>query len=277
MRGLVRYLNRVRLGQKPLYLEYPYDFENRWRDPGGHLRLAAQIASSSDTFENNLKEISDYEHIIRRFNQPGELSMKFDNGFMPVLDGLSVMWAARRSAHTFMEIGSGFSTVYARAGLKDSGSGATIVSIDPQPRAEIDKLCDEVVRAPLEHIGTAIFGRLRPGDTLFLDGSHRSFTNSDVTVFFLDILPQLPSGVLIGIHDICLPFDYPVAWKERGYNEQYLLATQMLANPDYFDLQLCNFWIGQKGMHKEPLAKIWDIVGEKAKIRAGSAFWAIKR
>ncbi|MBX4921008.1 class I SAM-dependent methyltransferase [Rhizobium bangladeshense] len=276
MRGLVRYLNRVRLGQKPLYLEYHYDFQRRW-EPSGHRLLASQIEESKDTFERNLKEISDYERIVKRFNQPGELSMKFDNGFMPVLDGLSVMWAARRSAHTYMEIGSGFSTVYARAGLKDSGSGATIVSIDPQPRAEIDKLCDEVIRSPLEDMGPTIFDRLKPGDTLFLDGSHRSFTNSDVTVFFLDILPQLPSGVLVGIHDICLPFDYPEAWRERGYNEQYMLAAWMLANPDYFDLQLCNFWVCQKGMHKEPLQKIWDIVGEKAKLRAASAFWAVKR
>ncbi len=92
----------------------------------------------------------------------------------------------------------------------------------------------------------------------------------------MDVLPRLPSGVLVGIHDICLPFDYPEEWRERGYNEQYMLAAFMLANPNYLDIQLANFWIGSQRMH-HALDGIWNIVGDKAKQRAGSAFWAVKR
>lgn len=33
--------------------------------------------------------------------------------------------------------------------------------------------------------------------------------NSDVTVFFIDILPRLRSGVIGHVHDITLPYDYP--------------------------------------------------------------------
>jgi hypothetical protein len=66
------------------------------------------------------------------------------------------------------------------------------------------------------------------GDVLFFDGSHRCLQNSDVTAFFLDVLPELPSGVIVGIHDIVLPNDYPSVWKDRYYSEQYILAAYLL-------------------------------------------------
>jgi hypothetical protein len=57
---------------------------------------------------------------------------------------------------------------------------------------------------------------------LFIDSSHHSFTNSDVTAFYLDILPRLKSGVVIQIHDVFFPYDYPPEWSDGFYNEQYL-------------------------------------------------------
>ena len=90
---------------------------------------------------------------------------------------------------------------------------------------EVDGLCDEVIRAPLEECDLAVFSRVRPGDVVFFDGSHRAFTNSDVTTFFLDVLPELPAGVLVHLHDICLPDDYPPYLDDSFYSEQYLLAT----------------------------------------------------
>ena len=62
-----------------------------------------------------------------------------------------------------------------------------------------------------------------------IDNSHRSFQNSDVTVFFTEILPcRLKTGCHYGIHDIFLPSDYPVEWLSRYYNEQYLLMAYLL-------------------------------------------------
>lgn len=275
MRKLLRYLNRTRLGQTPLYLEYRYGFERRW-GKAGHPLIGAMIEAKKETFEENLSDIAALQTVMGSFNKPDGLEMNFDNGFMPVLDGLSVAWAARQAPQIYMEIGSGNSTIYARAGLIDQGSATKVVSIDPYPRAEIDQLCDEVIRTPLEYVPLETFDRLGPGDAVFLDGSHRSFTNSDVTVFFLDVLPRLKPGVLVGIHDICLPYDYPEIWRERGYNEQYMLAAMMIANPTYFDLQLCNCWITTNGHHRG-LDGIWNVAGEKAKKRIASAFWAIKR
>jgi hypothetical protein len=54
--------------------------------------------------------------------------------------------------------------------------------------------------------------------------------NSDVIVFFVDILPRIKPGVVIHIHDVKLPYDYPDAYKEWSWNEQYLLAVYLTAS-----------------------------------------------
>src|SRR5260370_7237099 len=42
-------------------------------------------------------------------------------------------------------------------------------------------------------------------------------------------LPMLPAGVLIHIHDIFLPFDYPPIWGWRAYNEQQGIVPLLAA------------------------------------------------
>ncbi len=74
----------------------------------------------------------------------------------------------------------------------------------------------------------ALFRELQAGDVLFIDSSHRCFMNSDVTVLFLEVLPNLPPGVLVQVHDIFIPYDYPREWVERYYAEQYLLSCYLL-------------------------------------------------
>ena len=98
--------------------------------------------------------------------------------------------------------------MFARHAIRTGNLKTTIMSIDPKPRAEIDSLCDRVMRLPLELCDLNLFRELEPGDILFFDGSHRIFANSDVTVFFIEVLPRLKPGVLVHVHDIFLPADY---------------------------------------------------------------------
>jgi hypothetical protein len=146
------------------------------------------------------------------------------------LNGIALycLVATRRPVR-FYEIGSGNSTKFAARAIRDLGLETTIVSVDPHPRAEIDLLCDRTVRAPLEETDLGLFDELRVGDLLYVDNSHRALQNSDATVFFLEILPRLEPGVLVGIDDIYLPLDYPPDWRYRYYSEQYLLACYLLA------------------------------------------------
>jgi hypothetical protein len=74
-------------------------------------------------------------------------------------------------------------------------------------------------------VGLEPFVGLGPGDILFIDSSHILMPGTDVDFLFNRILPALPTGVLLHIHDIFLPDDYPAEWEWRGYNEQLGVAA----------------------------------------------------
>jgi len=277
MLRLLKYLNRLRLGHKPIFVEYEYDMSPRWLGQG-NLFLRDIIEKQAATIETNLHSLKQFTPLVRMLKENGDLTPKVNwhNHFIPALDALSLFWAVSRSKSTFVEVGSGNSTIFARRAIEYFGLKTKLISIDPYPRVEINALCDEIIRQPLEQVDLSLFEQLQPGDVVFIDNSHRSFMNSDVTVVMLDILPRLKKGVIIGFHDIFLPFDYFSSWSTRAYNEQYLLACFLLANPHYFDLQLCNYWITSQNKHIDPLAEIWSLLGEDVKNRSASAFWGIK-
>ncbi len=77
-----------------------------------------------------------------------------------------------------------------------------------------------------EDVPLAQFADLQAGDVLFVDTTHTVKTGGDVTRIVLEVLPRLASGVLVHVHDIFLPYDYPRPWVldlRRAYAEQYLL------------------------------------------------------
>ncbi len=69
------------------------------------------------------------------------------------------------------------------------------------------------------------FEDLAPGDFLMIDSSHIAMPGSDVDILLGRIVPALPPGVFIQIHDMFLPDPYPENWTWRGYNEQLPVAT----------------------------------------------------
>ena len=144
-----------------------------------------------------------------------------------------------------VEIGSGVSTKYARRAVTNYGLRTRLTSIDPRPRNEVDALCDEVIRQPLERCDVAMVETLEAGDFFFLDSSHRSFQGSDVTVFFLEILPRLKPGVIVHIHDIYLHYDYISGHVPRLWNEQYLLAAALLFGAQRFEILFPSWFVGQ--------------------------------
>jgi hypothetical protein len=182
-----------------------------------------------------LRTIAGFAGDLRRIelHASDPLEPSWINGWLPALDGAAIYSFIRlRAPRLFLEIGSGNSTLFADRARRDGALGSQIVSIDPQPRAEVDRVCDRVIRSPLEAVDLALLRELAAGDILYFDGSHRVFMNSDVAVFFLDILPELPAGVLVTIHDINLPNDYSPATAERYYSEQYMLAAYLLGGAD---------------------------------------------
>ena len=84
------------------------------------------------------------------------------------------------------------------------------------------------MRLPLEQVPGRFLNEIVPDDIVFFDGSHRCFQNSDATIFFTEVIPNLMKGTMVGVHDIFLPHDYPPDWAKRYYSEQYLLASWLL-------------------------------------------------
>jgi hypothetical protein len=205
---------------------------------------------------------------------PGE--PHWDNGWLPSLDAIALYCTlALNDPAVYLEVGSGNSTRFARRAITDHGLRTKIISIDPAPRASCNRLCDEVIRARLEtlDISTAL-DKLGPGDVVFLDGSHRSFMNSDATVFFLEMMPHLPADSLVHIHDIYLPDDYPQTWRHRYYTEQYLLASWLLGGSAGYEVHCPNHFIS-----RDPeLAALVPVPSADPRIAAGeptgpTSFW----
>lgn len=179
------------------------------------------------------------------------------NPFCSGLDGVAIYGFIRtHRPSTYLEVGSGYSTLFADRARRDGGLDTRLVSIDPAPRADVDARCDQVVRKPLEQLAVSDLPQLSAGDIFFFDGSHRAFPGSDVVVFFLEILPNLPAGVLLGIDDVMLPYDYPPTWLDRYYSEQYLLAAYLLGGARGLRPLLPNYYLSKLPPSPE-LAAIW--------------------
>lgn len=199
----------------------------------------------------------------------------WENDMLPAVDALALYGLLVRSnPRCYLEIGSGQSTRFAARAIADHGLRTRIVWVDPRPRAEIDALCDEVVRQPLEEVDPERFAELTAEDLVFLDGSHRSFQSSDVTVFFLEVLPLLPRGALYGIHDVFLPADYPPHWADRYYNEQYLLACYLFGGADGDEILLPCHHIMDHTRLAACLDPLWSLPALQGTPRSGCSFWA---
>jgi predicted O-methyltransferase YrrM len=155
-----------------------------------------------------------------------------------------ILWHFVRTSkpRRVIEIGGGFSTTLtAEAILRnradDPSYSCHLATIEPYPnetlRAGFDGL-SELIVAPVQDVPLARFEELDAGDILFVDSSHVLKIGSDVQYEFLEVLPRLRPGVLVHVHDIFLPAEYPKHMVHEWYlfwNEQYLLQAFLCLNP----------------------------------------------
>jgi hypothetical protein len=172
----------------------------------------------------------------------------------------------------YVEIGSGNSTKVVFSAKHNANLNTKIISIDPFPRAEIDNLSDEIIRQPFENTSKDICAELNSGDILFIDNSHRVLPNSDATVFFMEVLPRLKKGVIVQIHDIYLPFDYPQVMCDRFYSEQYTLAAYIMANPKKYKTMIPNYYLSQHSEYNATMDEFWGNLAPGIE-RHGGSYW----
>lgn len=145
-----------------------------------------------------------------------------------------------------VEIGSGNSTLLFRQAITDADLSAQLVSIDPEPRRNVAKHADVSVRERVEGSGARDwFSKLQANDILFIDSSHEIKPGNDVLLLLLKIVPSLAPGVLVHIHDIFLPYEYPKEWviKERwNWTEQYLVQA-LLQDSNRFEVLWAGYYL----------------------------------
>ncbi|MCF7810549.1 class I SAM-dependent methyltransferase [bacterium] len=269
---------KVLVGYYPILLEYPNKPQCRYgHGKPYHPGLYKLIDKERDSIRQLLESFLQFEGRLREIslNKPQKpKDPHWLNGWLPAFDALGIYgMIGLLKPKIYLEVGSGNSTKFARRAIRDLNFETKIISIDPQPRAEINSICDTIVRNRLEDADLSIMDQLESGDILYIDGSHYCFQNSDVTVVFLDVLPRLKPGVIVEFHDISLPYDYPPIWRERYYNEQYMLATTLLFSENKFRILLPNAFISEDAELKSILDPLWDNPGLHGVEKHGGSFW----
>lgn len=140
-----------------------------------------------------------------------------------------------------VEVGAGMSTLVIAAAARvnaHDGDQPEVMTIDPGPTvASLDEVSgiSRVLRSRVQDVDAGLFGRLARNDILSIDTSHTVKTGGEVPYLYLEVLPCLPPGVLVHIHDIFLPDDYPRDLVERRFfwNEQYLVQAFLVGNHLY--------------------------------------------
>lgn len=160
----------------------------------------------------------------------------YGNANFPLFDAIALLaFMARLRPRRLIEIGSGFSSCAAiDINERYLGSSARLTFIDPHPElalqliGETSPWAQHFHRSKLQDAALEQFQELDPNDILFIDSSHVAKTGSDVLDYLFRIFPALRPGVLVHIHDIFYPFEYPGDWingENRSWNEAYFLRA----------------------------------------------------
>ena len=220
-----------------------------------------------------------YDEMPFKSEKQDNLRYYFDNGFYSYTDGIILHAMIRNfNPERIIEIGSGFSS----AVMLDTNelffnNSISHTFIEPYPERllsllkEKDKATTRIIQQDVQSVPLETFQELEAGDILFFDGTHVAKTGSDVNYILFEVLPSLKSGVLIHIHDVFYPFEYPKEWvfEGRGWNEDYFLKAFLMYN-DRFEITLFSEYIHK--LHREAF-KDMPLTYKNP----GGNFWLLKK
>jgi predicted O-methyltransferase YrrM len=170
-------------------------------------------------------------------DRPSPRSPYYDNAsFAPADAAIYHSLIRHFRPRRIIEIGAGESTRFAAHALAlniSEGDAAELVAIEPFEAPFLDELGARVVRDRVEDVGLELFSGLGADDFIFIDSSHVARPGGDVAFLLLEVVPALPPGVVIHIHDVFTPRDYPEEWSRRRWfwSEQYVVEALLTHNP----------------------------------------------
>jgi hypothetical protein len=170
---------------------------------------------------------------------------RWDRTYPPCDSGTLYAMLRHLKPKRFIEIGCGWSSRASAAALRRNeaeGHPCKSAFIEPYPPPYLTELNlpGEFIHKKIEQVPLERFGEFEAGDVLFIDTSHVIKVQNDVEYEFLHILPALKPGVIVHIHDIFTPYDYPADWLVTegstnlgGNNEQYALECLLSGGKDW--------------------------------------------
>ena len=223
----------------------PKDFsQNKKRIlPGIDLNLSVQIPLLKELiYSNELKEL--------KINKLDPSIFFWENGSFE--SGDAEIWynlIRNKKPKIIIEIGSGYSTLLAIEAIKKNMDDDDMyfcehICIEPYEFNWLEGKNIKVIRQKVEDVDINIFHNLNANDFLFIDSSHMIKRDGDVLHEYLQILPILNKGVIVHVHDIFTPNDYPYDWATkylRFWNEQYLFEAFLTGNYEWSTLLSLNY------------------------------------
>ena len=148
-----------------------------------------------------------------------------------------------------IEVGSGNSTLVAIKAINrnkqdDPSYNCEHICIEPYEMPWLEQCGATIIRSKVEDVDISIFKKLGENDILFIDSSHIIRPQGDVLFEYLEVLPTLNDGVIVHIHDIFSPKDYPEKWLKSNvyfWNEQYLLEAFLTSNSEWKIIGALNY------------------------------------
>lgn len=164
----------------------------------------------------------------------------YNNGLFEAVDAeMAYSFVRHFKPSKIIEVGGGFSTRILAAALKANRvageKDGELITIEPFPSPGLRAITN-LISTRIQDVDLDLFLSLQDGDILFLDSSHVVSVGSDVVREYLEILPRLQPGVIVHVHDIFLPSDYPrdaVLSNLCFWSEQYLLQAFLTFNPQF--------------------------------------------
>lgn len=217
-----------------------------------------------DEQKSLLNEFSNYYHDIPfQDNKIEGLRYYYNNTFYSYTDAI-VLYSFMRhfKPKKIIELGSGFSSaIMMDVNEMFFNNKIDLNFIEPFPKRlyslmkNEDKKLHTVIEENAQDVSLEVFKSLNEGDVLFIDSTHIAKTGSDVNYILFSILPILKKGVLIHVHDIFFPFEYPKKWvyDGRNWNETYFVRAFLMYNTS-FKIKLFSHYIHD--FHKESFNKM---------------------
>jgi len=187
------------------------------------------VEETSRRFYDEVRGLAFYREVVAKRLGPG---------YGPIESQVLHCVLRRYAPGAIVEIGSGVSTACMLHAIErnahEGKRASRLTCVEPFPRPAFRGLPHVThIEAPCQAVDAGVFESLGAGDLLFIDSSHAVKVGSDVVRIYLDILPRLPAGVLIHIHDIYLPYLYSrhVLDTYFGWQETVLVQALLAHNP----------------------------------------------